>query len=253
LLADRAPRVRETARWRAGRRSVGAADWYRRQLMSATGAPTFVAACLDGLAAVGAASDVEIAEAALDDASPTVRTAAVTAVAALAQPEQTIGLLQPMLLDAAPRVCATAARALARAGAGPAHALDAWAAERASNRKAAWLLCRAGGGWDRVEADLRAAADPHTGFAAHGKTGIHTWLRAGAATTWAVLSDADRQRLEALLNAASLDNASRRAVAFHAGINQTTASSASPPAEHGPVVRLLHLLRTDKIRRGNTP
>jgi HEAT repeat protein len=253
LMADRAPRVRETARWRAGRRGVGAADWYRRQLRSATGAPAFVAACLDGLASVGDASDVEMAKAALDDASPTVRTAAVTAVAALAQPEQAIGLLQPLLLDAAPRVCATAARALARAGAGPANATEAWGAGRASNRKAAWLLCRAGGGWERVEADLRAAADPDPSFASHGTLGIRTWLRAGAATTWAVLSDARRQRLEALLDATSLDNASRRAIAFHAGINQTTASSKSPPAEDGPAVRLLRLLRTDKIRRGNTP
>jgi len=252
LLADRAPRVRETARWRAGRRGVDVADWYRQQLASEASSPSFVAACLEGLASVGVGGDVEIAQAALADSSPTVRAAAVTALAALAQPEQTIRLLQPMLLDAAPRVSATAARALARAGAGPANAMDAWVAQRASNRKAAWLLCRAGGSWDRVEADLRAAADPDPNLALDGRLGIHTWLRAGAATTWAVLSDAQRQRLEALLDATSLDNASRRAIAFHAGISRTTPSSESPPKDHGPVARLLRLVRTDKGRPGNT-
>lgn len=252
LLADRAPRVRETARWRAGRRGVDVAGWYRQQLTSVTSAPSFVAACLEGLASVGGADDVEIAQAALADGSPTVRVAAVTAVAALTQPEQIIRLLQPMLLDVAPRASATAARALARAGAGPANAADAWAAERASNRKAAWLLCRAGGSWDRVEADLRAAADPDPSLASDGRTGIHAWLRAGAATTWAVLSDAQRQRLEALLGATSLDSASRRAIAFHTGMSRTTAFSESPTKDHGPVARLLRLVRTDKGRQGNT-
>jgi hypothetical protein len=88
LLADRAPRVRETARWRAGRRGVDVADWYRQQLSFAGGTPSFAAACLEGLASVGVAGDVQIAEAALNAGSPAVRTAAVTAVAALAHPSR---------------------------------------------------------------------------------------------------------------------------------------------------------------------
>jgi hypothetical protein len=122
LMADRAARVRTTARWRARRRSVDVAGWYRAQLAARKGSPSFVAACLDGLSVVGSAGDLDVFLGALGAASPTVRSAAVTGVGALGEREQTCAVLDRLLLDSSPRVSSKAARVLARAGAGPARA-----------------------------------------------------------------------------------------------------------------------------------
>jgi hypothetical protein len=123
-------------------------------------------------------------------------------------------------------VSATAGRVLARArsagaGAPPGWTALAWASPRPGNRRAAWRLERGAGGWDRVEADLRAAGDPDPGLAAAGQDGIRTWLVHSAATTWDVLSPARRERIRDLVEAWDAPGWQRDAVAFHAGITRT--------------------------------
>jgi hypothetical protein len=218
LLADQAPRVREQAQWRARRRGVDAADWYRSQLTAPAMAARNLAACLDGLAAVGGTQDLEAFMAHLHHESVRVRAAAVTGVSTHADREKALTILEPVLVDTSPRVSSTAARALARLQASGTAAQAAWDSTQPWSRRAAWRLSRAGGSWDRVEADLRAAADTDPQLASLGLAGIGNWLKAGAATTWAVLSMGQRACIRDLLETGALDDTTRRTVAFHARI-----------------------------------
>lgn len=227
LLADRSSRVRETARWRAKRAGLDAAEWYRRQLIAASGGPRRLAACLEGLAAVGLGADRELAGGHLFHSAPSVRAAAVTAFASLSEAAHVRRELGPLLVDTSPRVAITAARALGRAGATAADADAAWSSDQAWSRRAAWHLSRSGGSWDRVEADLRAACDVDPAFSGLGRSGVRNWLLGQAATTWAPLGDQQRQRLEGLLARAGLTVDQRRTVAFHARIEHST----EPPVD----------------------
>ena len=227
LLTDRAPRVREQARWRARRRGFEVVSLYRRGLADAGAAPRVRAACLDGLAVVGDESDLRTCLAHLDHASVRVRAAAVNAVLGRARPEQVVQLLTPVLLDSSARVSAAAARALARLGVPASTAAVAWASARPASRRAAWRLSHEAGGWHRVEADLRAAADPDPHLASLGRAGIRNWLEVNAATTWDRLPEGQRARLAELLPSADLDDEQQRVLAFHAGIELP--SSAEPP------------------------
>lgn len=248
LLADRAARVREQARLRARRRGIDAADWYRGQLAAPTGTAQTLAACLDGLAVVGGPQDLQSFMVQLRHRSVRVRAAAVTGVSAHATGEQVLGVLQPVLLDSSPRVSATAARALARLRTPAAAADVAWASAQPWSRRAAWRLSRATGGWDRVEADLRAAGDTDPALASLGLTGIGNWLDTSAATTWDVLPDPQRARLRQLLETGALDDATCRMVAFHARIPRPEAPRAAveddaTASATGPARRWLRLLR----------
>lgn len=218
LLADRSRRVRETARWRAKRAGLDAAEWYRGELITASGGPRRLAACLEGLAAVGLVADGELAGAHLVHTAPSVRAAAVTAFASLSEAADVRRDLGPLLVDASPRVAITAARALGRAGATVADADAAWSSDQVWSRRAAWQLSRTGGSWDRVEADLRAACDVDAALSGLGRAGVRNWLLGQAAATWAPLGDQQRQRLEGLLARAGLPVDERRTVAFHARI-----------------------------------
>ena len=178
---------------------------------------------MDGLALTGDETDLQAAVTHLRHPSARVRSAAIATVEARAPRNLAVDLLTPMLLDSSPRVCATAARELARLGAPPSTAEAAWASGQPSSRRVAWRVARAAGGWHRVEADLRAAVDPDPVTSAAGHTGIRNWLAVGAATTWQPLPDSQRERLEALLSGSDFSRETRRLMAFHLGLE--------PPAE----------------------
>ncbi|WP_203338141.1 hypothetical protein [Nocardioides limicola] len=220
LLTDRAPRVREQARWRAHRRGLDIIGHYRSQLVAPSIAPRVRAACLDGIAVLGDESDLRTCIDHLAHPNARIRAAAVNAILGRATDDDVVRLLGPVLLDVSPRVSAAAARSLARLGAPPSLANEAWASERPANRRAAWRLTRASGGWHRVEADLRAAGDPDTHLSSLGQAGISNWLAVSAATTWDRLSDEQHTRIADALEAADLNAEQVRIVAFHAGIKR---------------------------------
>jgi hypothetical protein len=249
LLTDRAPRVREQARWRAHRRELDLASFYRLEIGNAD-APRVLAACLDGLANVGNEMDLPTCTEHLSHSSARVRAAAVTAVLARADREEAIRILTPTLLDPSPKVSATAARGLARLNVPPATAEDAWASARPASRRAAWRLTRESGGWHRAEADLRACCDEDEHLSSLGHAGIRNWLDVGAATTWERLPEPQRERLAHLLPASGLDHDRQRIVAFHAGIKMPPTSTpvrADPSPTQPPTPqqrrRWLRLLR----------
>ena len=237
-LADRAPRVREQARWRARRRGIDAADWYRGQLDVPIAPARTMAACLDGLAAVGGNQDLAAFTAGLRHHSARVRAAAVTGVSTYAVREEALAALEPVLLDMSPRVSSAAARALVRLQALQATAEIAWTSVQPWSRRAAWRLSRGAGSWDRVEADLRAGADADPQLASLGLAGVRNWLETNAATTYAVLSDAQSERIRELLATDFLGEATRRNVAFHARI-QLPPSPAPVREDDAAAVRRL--------------
>lgn len=217
LTADRAPRVREAARFRARKRGLDVAAWYRQQLDA--GRPACrLAAILDGLLDAGDATDLPLFRAATADPRPRIRVVALRGVATWAQPDQMLALAAPLLLDPSARVAAAAARVLARAAAPSRLAAEAWESPRPGNRRAAWYLTRSAGGWDAVESDLRLAADPDPALAGLGRTQVSNWLTTRAATTWQPLSDSQRARIATLLEAWDASTELKRTLAFHAGI-----------------------------------
>lgn len=230
LMVDRSPRVRAAARWRAERRGINAADWYRNRLKTAAPSPAVTAACLDGLASVAAAEDLELFVRYLSDRSPAVRAGAVEGAGKVGRPPQVVDELTPLLVDASPKVCSSAARVLSRTGGTAADAAIAWTSPQPWSRRAAWRLSRAGGSWDRVEADLRANCDADPDLSNNGMVGIRDWLATSAATTWAILGDGQRERIAALLERSDLADRVRDLIAFHAGISRPT---TAPPESAG--------------------
>ena len=224
LLADASGRVRELAQWRARRRGTDVADWYRHQMQARQLSPRRTAACLAGLADCGSSGDVPLVLARLTDDSPSVRAEAVAAVSSLAAADGVRNALLPLLHDPAPKVSAAAARALARTGAGTAEAAPAWESALVTTRRAAWRLSRAAGTWERVDADVRAAADPDPQLAGLGLAGLRNWLHAGAATTWGRPRPETADRLLRLLPLTGLTLDEQRLVAFHSGLGLPTSA-----------------------------
>ena len=233
LLVDRAPRVREHARWRARRMGIDHVATYRALAVSAE-TPRARAGAVEALGAVGDTTDLPVVEASLADPSPRVRTAAITATATAADPAEAVSLLVPLLDDASPRVSRAASLHLTRLGADPALAADAWTSSRASSRRAAWRVGRSPGGWDRVETDLRASTDPDGDLATLGTSGLRNWLDVRAATTWAILSDDQRGRITTYLRRSPLRPEDARKLAFHAGIREyPPVERPAPPRPSG--------------------
>lgn len=219
MLVDPSARVREVAQWRARRRGVDVAPVYRSLLNNDERGTTPMTASLDGLATLGAGpSDLALIRPYLDDPRPRVRSAAVSGVGALAERSEARDLLVPLLLDTSPRVCATAARVLARAGWADLEATDAWASAQPWSRRAGWRLSRAHGGWERLTADARAAADDDEALRGLGRAGLRSWLNGAAATTWGTPSTAQALLLEDTLPRTELPEWARRQIAFHAGL-----------------------------------
>lgn len=236
LAADRAPRVREAARFRARKRGLDVAAWYRGQLDPEESA-TRMAAILDGLLDVGDASDLPAFRAAMSDARPRIRAVALRGVATWSTREEAIELVAPMLLDPSTRVSAAASRVLARAGGPSSIADEAWESGQPGSRRAAWFLTRSRGGWDAVESDLRLANDADPELAGLGRTQLSNWLATRAATTWQPLPDSQRARIGELLDAWDGSVDLKRTVAFHAGIRPLPGETRQPAPE-APIVRL---------------
>lgn len=94
----------------------------------------------------------------------------------------------------------------------------AWTAAGPGNRRAAWLLSRSAGGWERVTADLRAAVDADPDLSGLGRAGIDNWLAVSAATTWGSPSPVQLTRIEDLLAVVDLSEGQLRMLAFCARI-----------------------------------
>ncbi|MBL7496557.1 hypothetical protein I6A84_21520 [Frankia sp. CNm7] len=233
LLTDRSPRVRETARWRAKRRGIELAAFYRRRLADPGLTTRRRAAALDELAAVGDHPDLSTFAAHLSHDNARVRAAAVNGLFARAGAEPAVPLIVPLLHDPSARVSATAARTLAKHRAPPSVAEPLWVSSKLASRRAAWLLAREAGGWHRAEADLRAAADPDPRLARLGRAGLRAWLTTGATNAWQPLPSDQRARIADRLPAAGLDDASRRLLAFSAGIRPAP-PPPRPEPEAGP-------------------
>jgi hypothetical protein len=243
-LLDRSTRVRDAARWRAGRRGLDVLAVYR-EVLSADGADgasqRAVVASLAGVGRDGDTGDLDAIELRLDDPRPSVRAAAVRALAVRTDPGEKSDLLGGLLLDSSPRVATAAAEAFAMVS--PAATFDAeelaWASAQPWSRRAGWRLGHARGGWARVEADLRAATDPDPVLAEAGRTSLLNWLTTSAATTWQRPHALQMDRLAALLPAAGLGEDTSRLVAFHAGLPRQPDRAAQPDGEPptAPVVR----------------
>lgn len=215
-LLDRSAQIRELAQWRMRRRDLDPAAVYRVHL--GRGTARDVAACLAGLAAVGSPADRDKVEGYLHHDRPRVRAAAIGAFTRTAPQTAQLDLIPPLLLDPSPRVATAAGRALARAGAAPVVAADAWASEQVWSRRAAWQVQRAAGSWHRLEADLRASNDDDVALAGPGRAEVLNWLERTAASTWSPPPPAHQQLIGDLLATSSFDATARRQVAFHAGL-----------------------------------
>jgi HEAT repeat protein len=245
LLDDSSARVRSVAQWRARRRGVDPTSTYRARLRQGEGPPARLAASIDGLSSLGTHEDVELIQAYLADANIRVRAAAASGLALLAEPSQARELLVPLLVDGSPRVSAAAARGLARVGGTCADAAEALTSEQPWSRRAGWRLCRSVGGWQRVVADVNAAADTDPLLAGLGLAGLRNWLDAAAATTWGQPTEAQRTHISQQLPQTGLNSRERRMLAFHAGMDQPATVQTTTPANlDGPTTRgIFRLLR----------
>jgi hypothetical protein len=235
-LLDRSARVREVAQWRARRRGIDPLVVYRDAL-KAPQPPRRTAACLAGLAGLGDRGDAATVEPLLRDLSPSVRAAAIRALAALHDAASMPTSVPPMLLDDSPQVATAAADALTSAPARTVASVlnAAWRSDQVWSRRAAWRLQRNRGRWDRVEADLRAATDDDETLASLGRAGLSNWLTYNAATTWARPSAEQAARVAELLDLQRVAEETTRLVAFHAAIPRrdrpsSTSRSTRPTA-----------------------
>jgi hypothetical protein len=250
LLVDRAATVRRSALWRARRRGIETDEYYRL-LLPTEQSPARVAACLAGLADTGNAEDVPVLVDFLELPSARVRAAAVTAIAQLALVEQLPELLGPRMLDPAGKVATAAARAMTRCASADTSGWTemAWGSRSPGSRKAAWLLAHSRGGWYRVEADARAAADQDDTLARLGRGGMVSWLAGGAATTYGQPDPDQSARIAAALPAAGLAQDKMDQLAFHVGLPKSEhtqrppAASAQQPRHRGRKFGLLTRLR----------
>lgn len=215
LLIDPSARIREIAQLKLKRRGFDPAVVYRQCLEEGRR----IAFALVGMAATGNPEDLTVVQPWLADGGPAIRKAAVQAVSALAG-DRRLPLLAPMLLDASPGPVAAAGRALVALGAGADAAAAAWRSDQVWSRRAAWRLCRAAGGWDRVVWDLEAAADPDPELSKLGQFGVRNWLLYSAATTWGVVAPARAERIKSLLKVAPLPEHVLREVAFAANVSR---------------------------------
>lgn len=228
-LVSRSPRVRDLARRRAAGRGVDPVRWYRERLADTSVPDRLLAAASTGLAEVGDVDSLPVLRGLVHHRAPGVRAAAVDALGRMARDAEVLGLVAPSLVDRDPRVVRAAGRVLADRHAPAPVAEAAWASDEVVHRRAAWRLVRSAGGWHRLEADLRAAADADPDLHADGRAAVGSWVRTDAARTWAPTDGPRRRRIARLLSAADVDAGTARVVAFHAGLDRDDEGDEAAP------------------------
>jgi hypothetical protein len=198
-LLDRSAFVRGLAQARLIDADIDPAGVYRQGLASPSAA---LPRALIGLAETAGRDAASLVAGYLADEREGIRKAAARAVVALDSGEAT-RLLEPMLADPAPGVVKVVVRLLAqRAGAlDPDRLADRSRAPHPLHvRLGALRLRQALRGWQRLHADLEAAADPDPDLRAAGIADLGNWLRLAAPTTYTRPSLAERDQLLSLID-----------------------------------------------------
>ncbi|HEX8391517.1 MAG TPA: hypothetical protein VF665_04085 [Longimicrobium sp.] len=174
-LLDRSARVRSAARFHLDAHGpVDAAAFYRERIAEAG---LRMPAVIAGLGETGTAADADLVRTCLTDARPTVRTAAVGAMARLADAQE-VEVFLAALVDPSARVSRRAAEALRpRIGWVPRAALAPRMAETqpAHVRRNAFRLLASGSRWDSIGWILRGCAGPDASLARTAQDHLRGW------------------------------------------------------------------------------
>lgn len=225
LMVDSSARVREAARWRYRRSGSDPQTFYRARWEAAGLDDPKAHRVLQGLRETGMRLSEEEARAALTDQSAPTRLEAL-----LLWPNSGPGrdLLLRLILDDARPVQKEAAKQLAALGSTRYDDVAfAAVAPSVSQRRAAWLVRRAIGPWDRVRGDLEAMTDSSEALAGSARADLLKWLSYRAATVYQVPFPSEKEAIKGLLETADLSPDVKTQVAFHARIPRD-------PPELGP-------------------
>jgi hypothetical protein len=236
LVYDRSASVRLLARWRF-RRSGGDPAATYLQALSRTSTDAQLVGSLLGWSETEAPGRVDIGLVAtyLSHHSPSVRRAAVITMGRRADRHQVIEAIVPMLEDPVRKVAAAALGQLKPYGlAVPPDTVERlMAGESSGGRRLALSVQQSHGGWERVTADLQAAAEGDPVLALAARSDLITWLIHDAATTRGRPNPDQAQSIAESLPHAGLDRRQQRSVAFHAGVHLREADEvphdAPPP------------------------
>lgn len=216
LMVDRSARVREAARWRYRRSGSDPQAFYRARWEGAGLDDPKAHRVLQGLRETGMRLTGEEARAAVTDESAPTRLEAL-----LLWPDPGPGrdLLLRLILDDARPVQKEAAKQLAAIGSTRYDDVaSAAVAPSVSQRRAAWLVRRALGPWDRVRGDLEAMADTSEELAGAARADLLKWLAYRAATVYEVPFPSEKAAIKGLLETADLSPDFKTQLAFHARI-----------------------------------
>jgi hypothetical protein len=212
-MVDRSRRVRETARWRYRRAGHEPAAFYRSR-WEAGGSD--VETILAGLRETGQTLSEDEARTALYSDAPRLRLAGLLGWPNERPPKE---LLLALLADPSRAVVKHAARILATIPSIRYQDVAAAAAsELPDQRRAAWLMRRELGGWNRVRGDLEAMRGGGTELADTAEKDLLAWLERSAATTYQRPLPAEREAIRSMLDMADLRRDVVDRIAFHAGL-----------------------------------
>jgi len=219
LAYDRSASVRLLARWRLRRAGRDPESVYDVALRGAT-SDAQVIGCLLGWSEVEspASADVERFAPYLNHRSAGVRRAAVVAIGRRGDRQQVVELLLPKLEDPTRKVAAAALRQLKPHGiAVPRDTIERLAAgDNPGGRRLALSVRQNSDGWERVTADLEAAAGADALLASSARADLSSWLSNGAAGTRGVPTPDQAAAMSSALPVSGLDSGQQRLIAFHA-------------------------------------
>lgn len=219
MAYDRSASVRLLARWRLHRVGRDPEQVYDVALSGAT-TDAQVIGCLLGWSEVEspASVDVERFTPYLNHGSAGVRRAAVMAIGRRGDRQQVVEQLLPKLEDPTRKVAAAALRQLKPHGiAVPRETIERLAAgDNPGGRRLALSVRQNSGGWERVAADLEAAAGADALLASSARADLSSWLSNGAAGTRGVPTSEQAAAMSRALPVSGLDSGQQRLIAFHA-------------------------------------